>query len=136
MLTRYSRWLTGYGIFLILMGLALIAYNPQTGNLELYWTAHTGFYVAAGFGVAALLCAALARSGHRAALWAGLVISFLAMIGFFMSANKFRRASTMGEPHKAYAAVVIGLMAAASLGSVVTLGRGARALPNTLPAPH
>jgi hypothetical protein len=46
-----------------------------------------------------------------------------------MRSQKFRRAAASGEPHKRYASLVVGLMAAVSLVSLVGASRGLASLP-------
>ncbi len=123
MLTRYAKWLIGYGIVLILLGLALIAYDPHLQKITLYTTAISGLIAASIIGGIAIISGILAAKGKRCGLWAGLIITFLALIAFFMQ-TKARFGQ--GNP---YAGTVIGLMAAASFFTLVNVARGVAFLP-------
>ena len=129
MTSRQSRWLIGFGIVLLVLGAALIAYDPHAGRVTLYWKAKTGFFIASGFGLAALVCGGLIRAGRRTALWVGLALSFLAMVGFFMQAKKFFHKAGAGDPTLNYAAAVTSLMAVASFITLVNVARGVATLP-------
>jgi hypothetical protein len=123
-----AKWLTGLGLVLILLALALVMYNPVTGSVGYYPKAITGGAIGGGLGLAALICGALARAGKRPAVWAGLLICLLSLSGFFMQAKKFVRAARGPEPTKAYSATIVSLMAAASFFSLINVGLGARRL--------
>lgn len=128
-MTAYpAKWLTGLGLVLIALALALVLYNPVTGSIGYYPKAITGGAIGGGLGLAALVCGALARAGKRTAVWVGLLICLLAMSGFFMQARKFVRAARGPEPTKAYSATIVSLMAAASFLSLINVGLGARRL--------
>jgi hypothetical protein len=124
-----AKWLIGFGIALIVLSIALLMYNPHTGAIGFYAKAKTGGFIGAGFGVAALACGMIARTGKRAALWVGLVVCLLALAGFFTTAKKFVKRAGGAEPELAYSATVISLMCAASFLSLVNVGLGVRRLP-------
>lgn len=123
MLTRYAQWLIGYGLVLILLGLALIAYDPHQKQVTLYLTAVSGLIAASIIGVLSIISGFLVKKGFRAGLWSGLVITFLALSMLFMqSKRRFSQGNT-------YAGSVIGLMAAASFFTLVNVARGVAFLP-------
>jgi hypothetical protein len=126
-----AKWLTGLGLVLIALAIALVMYNPGTGAIGYYPKAITGGAIGGGLGLAALICGLLTRAGKRPALWAGLLVCLLAMAGFFMQAKKFVRLAQGPEPTKAYSATIVSLMCAASFLSLINVGLGARRLPPT-----
>ncbi len=124
-----AKWLTGLGLVLIVLAAALVMYNPHTGAIGFYAKAQTGGIIASVFGLAALVCGKLGRSGLRGALWAGLLVCLLAVAGFFMSAKKFVKRAQGPEPELAYSATLISLMCGASFFTLVNVARGIRRLP-------
>lgn len=123
MLTRYAKWLIGYGIALILLGLALIAYDPHEQKITLYLTAKSGLIAASIIGAISIISGILVSKGKRAGLWVGLVVTFLALSVLFMQS---KRRYSENNP---YAGTVIGLMAAASFFTLVNVARGVAFLP-------
>lgn len=124
-----AKWLTGLGLVLIVLALALLLYDPHTGTIGYYSKAITGGAIGSGLGLAALICGLLGRRGHRGALWAGLLVCLLALAGFFMQAKKFIRLAQGPEPAKAYSAAIVSLMCGASFLTLFNVALGVRRLP-------
>jgi|GEM_PF-2899332 len=124
-----AKWLTGLGLALLVLALALVMYNPHTGAIGFYAKAQTGGIIASVFGLGALVCGKLGRSGLRGALWTGLLICLLAVAGFFTSAKKFVKRAQGPEPELAYSATLISLMCGASFITLINVARGIRRLP-------
>lgn len=124
-----AKWLTGLGLVLLVLAIALVMYDPHTGAIGFYAKAKTGGIIAAVFGVASLVCGHFGRAGKRTALWIGLLVCLLALAGFFTSAKKFVNRARGPEPELAYSATIISLMCAASFIALVNVALGVRRLP-------
>lgn len=129
MLRNQTKWFIGYGLALILLGAALIAYDPHAGKVALYWKAKTGFFIASGIGLVAIIGGLLTRAGKRVGIWIGLLAALLGLGGFFMQAKKFFRLAGGEDPTRQYAAVVTAIMAGASFLTLVNGARGVSTLP-------
>jgi hypothetical protein len=106
----HGRWMIGFGIFLILCGLAGYLSNPEG--------AKTALLSGGTFGVLSALWGALLAGGFGWARVAALLSTgFLALV-FAWRATVGWMAYAAGEP-KLFAAVLISLMLA---GSLLTLG--------------
>ena len=124
-----AKWLTGLGLVLIALAVALVMYDPHTGTIGYYSKAMTGGAIGGGLGVAALVCGLLGKAGRRPALWVGLLICLLALGGFFGRAKTFVKRAQGAEPELAYPATVISLMTAASFIALINVALGIRRLP-------
>jgi len=110
-----GKWLVGYGLFLILIGLAGYLSNPEK--------AKTALMSGGLFGALAIACGVLRMRG---ALWAGKaalgITGFLALI-FTWRATVGWLAVAQGNADKLTAAVLITLMLAATVATIVRLLR-------------
>ncbi len=129
MIATYAPRVLFFGGALILLGLAMIAYDPHLGKVAYYPKAMTGFAIPAGIGAVAIVCGLLIRAGKKAALWTALALMFLSMAAFTKRSLDFRKAAAAGETHKSYAMMVTGVMAAVSFISLISTARGMAFLP-------
>jgi uncharacterized membrane protein (UPF0136 family) len=112
---RLGGWLIGYGIFLMIVGLAGYLSNPER--------AKTALMSGGLFGTLAIVCGMLR---WRGVLWAGKVAlgltGFLALI-FTWRATVGWLAVAQGNSDKLTAAVLITLMLAATVATILRLLR-------------
>ncbi len=110
-----GRWLVGYGVFLIAIGLLGYLSNPEK--------ARTALMSGGVFGALSIACGVLRIRG---ALWAGKVAlgitGFLALI-FTWRAIVGWLAVAQGNTDKLTAAVLISVMLAATVATIVRLLR-------------
>jgi uncharacterized membrane protein (UPF0136 family) len=112
-----SRWLIGFGIFLILCGLAGYASNPQA--------AKTALISGSLFGGLSILWGVLLGKGIAFAKWAALAMTaFLCIIFGWRSIASWQKVMD-GEP-KTFAATLITLMLVGALATVAKLLGGRR----------
>lgn len=112
-------WLTRYAIFLILIAIAAVMYNPVTGEIGFYRKAATALMsggMAAGL---SLLWAFLIRRGHGWAFTAALATTLLLAGVFSWRSMASWSAVNAGQSEKVYAASLITLML---MGSLAMLG--------------
>lgn len=109
-----SRWLCGFGIFLVLCGLAGFLSNPAA--------AKTALISGSLFGGLSILWGVLLGKGLGFAKWAALVMTILLCGVFGWRSTASWQAVSEGEP-KAFAASLITLMLLGSIATVVKLLR-------------
>lgn len=112
---QHGKWLIGYGVFLILIGLTGYLSNPEK--------AKTALMSGGLFGSLSILCGWLRLRG---AAWAGKVA--LGLTGFLTLIFTWRAtvgwlAVAQGNTDKLVAAVLITLMLAASVATILRLLR-------------
>jgi uncharacterized membrane protein YfcA len=129
MLKRHGTWLIAAGAALIVLACALLFYDAEAGRVAYYPKAMTGFIIPTAIGIVLAVFGVLLRAGRRWALWAALVLLLLAGVSFFTRSQKFRRAAATGEPHKSYACIVVGIMAAVCVITLISVARGVAFLP-------
>ncbi len=110
----HSRWLCGFGIFLILCGLAGYLSNPAA--------AKTALISGSLFGGLSILWGVLLGKGLGFAKWVALVMTILLCGVFGWRSTVSWQAVSEGEP-KAFAASLITLMLLGSIATVVKLLR-------------
>lgn len=113
----HSRWLIGFGFFLILCGLAGYASNPEA--------AKTALISGSLFGGLSILWGVLLGKGIAFAKWAALVMTILLCGVFGWRSTATWQKVMDGEP-KTFAATLITLMLVGSLATVVNLLTGSR----------
>ena len=111
----YGRWFVGFGIFLIVCGVAGFLSNPAG--------AKTALISGGTFGGLAVLWGVLMLRGFGWALVAAWVTTLVLVAAFTWRATAGWMAYAAGEP-KLFAAVLITFMLAGALASVVVLARG------------
>ena len=111
----YGRWFVGFGIFLIVCGVAGFLSNPAG--------AKTALISGGTFGGLAVLRGVLMLRGFGWALVAAWVTTLVLVAAFTWRATAGWMAYAAGEP-KLFAAVLITFMLAGALASVVVLARG------------
>jgi uncharacterized membrane protein (UPF0136 family) len=116
MKTKLGYWMMGYGLFLIVMGVAGYASNPEK--------ARTALMSGGTFGALSILWGWLMTRGFAWSRWAAIgTTAFLAAI-FGWRASVSWLAFTNGASDKLTAAVLITAMGAASVLMLVALVRG------------
>jgi uncharacterized membrane protein (UPF0136 family) len=111
---NHSRWLIGFGIFLILCGLAGFLSNPAA--------AKTALMSGSLFGGLSTVWGILLGKGFGFAKWAALVMTLLLCGVFGWRSTVSWQAVADGEP-KTFAASLITLMLLGSIATVVRLLR-------------
>lgn len=109
-----SRWLYGFGIFLIVCGLAGFLSNPAA--------AKTALISGSLFGGLSILWGFLLSKGLDFAKWIALVMTLMLCGVFGWRSTVGWQAVSEGEP-KAFAASLITLMLLGSIATVVKLVR-------------
>jgi uncharacterized membrane protein (UPF0136 family) len=107
-----SRWLIGFGTFLILCGVAGYLSNPAT--------AKTALMSGSLFGGLSILWGFLLGKGFTWARWVALVMTILLCGVFGWRSTVSWQAVADGQP-KAFAATLITLMLLGSLATVIKL---------------
>jgi uncharacterized membrane protein (UPF0136 family) len=110
----HSRWLCGFGIFLIFCGLAGYLSNPAA--------AKTALISGSLFGGLSILWGVLLGKGLGFAKWVALVMTILLCGVFGWRSTASWQAVSEGQP-KAFAASLITLMLLGSIATVVKLLR-------------
>lgn len=111
---NHARWLIGFGIFLILCGLAGFLSNPAA--------AKTALMSGSLFGGLSVLWGVLLGKGFSFAKWAALVMTLLLCGVFGWRSTVGWQAVADGEP-KTFAASLITLMLLGSIATVMRLLR-------------
>jgi hypothetical protein len=124
MLADKSKPLIIYGAVLIVLGLAAVMFVPETG-FGFNKKAISGLIVGLLGGGLAVAFGMLARAGKNWAITAGLVLAFALLVMCSHRAFLGWRQVNAGYPEKRYAAVLVSLMALASLITAVSTARGA-----------
>jgi uncharacterized membrane protein (UPF0136 family) len=109
-----SRWLIGFGIFLILCGVAGFLSNPAA--------AKTALISGSTFGGLSILWGILLAKGAVWAKAAALVTTILLCAAFSWRATVSWQAAAAGEP-KTFAASLITLMLVGSIATLIRLVR-------------
>ena len=114
--TRLGYWMMGYGLFLIAMGLAGYASNPEK--------AKTALMSGGTFGALSILWGWLMTRGFAWSRWAGCATTAFLVVVFSWRASVSWMAFANGAADKLTAAVLITAMDAASILMLVALVRG------------
>lgn len=118
MTRNLGTWMIGYGGFLIVMGAIGYLSNPEK--------AATALLSGGSFGVLSMVWGGLLWRGQDWARWGALVTTGLLTAVFTWRLTVSWLAVQDGQPQKLVAAVLITVMAVASLVTVVVLARGGR----------
>ncbi len=115
--------LFAYGSGLLLLGFAAILFNPEVGQIGLYWKGKSGLIAAGTGGVLALVFGCFAKQGKTWAHWAGVILAFLFLCIAFN--NGFRTAYALSkgtvESYHWFKATLFGLIAFLSLAALLPL---------------
>lgn len=117
-----GKWFIGYGVFLVLCGVAGYLSNPEA--------AKTALISGSVFGLLSALWGVLFLLGQRWAWWPALAVTLLLVGAFTWRATVGWQATFAGED-KLFAASLISLMWLASLASVFGLLRYRNRLQST-----
>ena len=115
-----GTWYIGYGIFLILCGIAGFISNPTAAKTALM---SGGTFVT----LSALWCIWMLKAGRRAAFIAALLTTLMLAIVFIWRSTVSWQAVAQGEP-KTFAASLISAMFLASALSLIQLIKAHRTL--------
>jgi hypothetical protein len=122
MLADRSKPLMIYGAALIVLGLASVLFSPEMG-IGFNTKGISGLIAGVAGGGLAVTFGALARSGRKWAVTAGLILAFAFLVMSSHRAILGWRDVNAGAG-KRYAAVLSSLMAVASLITAVSTARG------------
>jgi hypothetical protein len=122
-----SRHFIFHGIFLILIGLLSVMYNPHTGLLGFNPDAKSGLIVSGAFAVISFFWAFIdSRRAYRVAAIGGFITTILLFAGTVPRAFSAWSAYSHGDTAKWFAGTTISLVVIGSIPLFAALCRGLR----------
>lgn len=110
-----GRWMIGYGVFLVAMGILGYSHNPEK--------AKTALMSGGTFGALSVFWGWLMTRGLAFSRWAGFATTVFLLGVFSWRAAVSWEAVAQGFSEKLFPAILISLMAAASLITALLLAR-------------
>jgi len=106
-----NRKFVFHGIYLIVVGIIAVLYNPHTGDFGFNPDAKSGLIVTGTFALLSLLWAFVySRNAHRIAMIGGIVTTILLFAGTIPRALGAWTGYVQGDTTKWFAAVTISLV--------------------------
>ena len=117
-----------HGLFLIIVGILAVMYNPHTQSLGFNSDAKSGLIVSGVFALISFFWAFLySRGAHRIAVIGGFITTILLFAGTIPRALGAWTEYARGDTAKWYAGTTISLVIIGSIPLFVSLWRGLRA---------
>ncbi len=123
-----NRHFVFHGIFLILVGLLSVLYNPHTGSIGFNPDAKSGLIVSGAFALISFFWAIIySRQAYRVAVIGGFITTILLFAGTVPRAFGAWSGYTSGDTTKWFAGTTISLVVIGSIPLFAALCRALRA---------
>jgi hypothetical protein len=117
-----------HGVYLLLVGIMAVMYNPHTGVFGFNSDAKSGLIVSGVFAIISFFWALYSRHADRAATIGGFITTILLFAGTIPRALAAWREYASGDTAKWYAGTTISLVIVGSIPLFVSLCQGLRSL--------
>jgi hypothetical protein len=125
-----NRKFVFHGVYLIVVGIIAVLYNPHTGHFGFNPDAKSGLIVTGIFALLSLLWAFVySRNRHRIATIGGIVTTILLFAGTIPRASGAWTGYARGDTTKWFAAVTISLVIIGTVPLFASLVRNLRTKP-------
>jgi hypothetical protein len=122
-----NRHFIFHGVFLIVVGILAVMYNPHTGLLAFNPDAKSGLIVSGAFGLISFFWAFIySRRAHRVAVVGGFMTTILLFIGTVPRAFGAWTAYARGDTVKWFGGITISLVILGSIPLFASLWRRLR----------
>jgi hypothetical protein len=115
-----------HGVYLLVIGIIAVMYNPHTGDFGFNPEAKTGLIVTGAFAIISFFWAFYSRQADRAAVVGGFITTILLFAGTIPRALGAWKEYASGDTVKWFVATTISLVVIGSIPLFVSLWRGLR----------